>query len=268
MKNLRPYLLSLLGALVVVAPISVATPVSASTGVTITPSKSVGLIDGESITLTLTGIPATQGVYIRQCYKPVSGQRDSTGLKCNGSLQRIAEMIWATMNGARGSQSAAGTLTLPLKQTVVMYEADGKTVKETFSCGISDCAIFVHRDHLGLQDTALDSVLPLTFLGKQVIKARAIGLPKVKKSQEVGTSIELKNSALLTNQKQLVRVSSVAVTAIPQPGKFPSRVCTVVKGSTTTTIRFVKKGLCRLEVIARGKDGYQRFTATYTYTVG
>ena len=165
MKNSRPYLLALLGALVTIAPISVAAPVSASTGVVITPSKSVGLIDGESITLTLTGIPATQGVYVRQCYLPALGQRDSTGLKCNGSLKRISEMIWATMNGARGSVSAAGTLTLPLKQTVVMYEADGVTVKESLPCGFTNCAIFVHRDHLGLQDASLDAVFPAHILG-------------------------------------------------------------------------------------------------------
>jgi hypothetical protein len=256
MKNLRPYLLSLLGALVVVAPIAVATPVSASTGVTITPSKSVGLIDGESITLTLTGIPAAQGVYVRQCYLPTLGQRDSTGLKCNGSLTRISEMIWATMNGARGSQSAAGSLTLPLKSRVVMYEADGKTVKETFSCGISDCAIFVHRDHMGLQDASLDAVFPLTFLGKQVIKARQVGLAKNDTAQKVGSSIALRNSALVTDQKSSVRVLS----------KSP-KTCSVTKGSTMTIVRFTKAGPCELQLVAKATKSHQRFVATFTYTV-
>ncbi len=257
MKNSRSCLLALLGALVTVAPISVATPVSASTGVIITPSKSAGLIDGESITLTLTGIPATQGVYVRQCYLPALGQRDSTGLKCNGSLKRISEMIWATMNGARGSMSAAGTLTLPLKQTVVMYEADGVTVKESFPCGFTNCAIFVHRDHLGLQDTALDTVLPLAFLGQQVIKARQIGVPKDDTAQKVGSSIALRNSALVTDQKSSVRVLS----------KSP-KTCSVAKGSTMTIVRFTKAGPCELQLVAKATKSYQRFVATFTYTVG
>lgn len=256
MKNLRPYLLSLLGALVVVAPISVAAPVSASTGVIITPSKSVGLIDGESITLTLTGIPATQGVYVRQCYLPALGQRDSTGLKCNGSLKRISEMIWATMNGARGSVSAAGTLTLPLKQTVVMYEADGVTVKESFPCGITNCAVFVHRDHLGLQDGSLDSVFPLIFLGNQVIKARQVGLAKNGTAQKVGASFALRNSALATDQKSSVRVLS----------KTP-KVCSVAKGSTTTVVRFTQAGTCELELVAKATKSHQSFVATFNYTV-
>lgn len=256
MKSRRPYLLSLLGALVVIAPIAVAAPVSASTGVVITPSKSVGLIEGEKITLTLTGIPAAQGVYVRQCYLPALGQRDSTGLKCNGSLKRINEMIWATMAGSRGSVSATGTLTLPLKQTVVMYEADGVTVKESFPCGITNCAIFVHRDHLGLQDGSLDSVFPLTFLGNQVIKARQVGLAKNESAQKVGSSIALRNSALVTDQKSLVRVLS----------KTP-KVCSVAKGSTMTVVRFAKAGTCELQLVAKATKSHQRFVATFNYTV-
>jgi len=256
----------IVGALIGVVPLVPVSPVSAA--VVVTPSKSTGLVDGERITLTLSGIPATQGVYIRQCYKPVTGQRESTGLKCNGSLKRIDEMIWATMFGARGSQSASGTLTLPLKDKVVVYEADGTTIKETLSCGFTDCAIFVHRDHLGLQDVALDTVVPLTFLGKQAIKARVIGLPKVDVAQQVGGSVQLKNSALVTDRKSIVRITSRAFQQTPESGTSPSKVCTVSKGATVTTIRFVKKGICVLELTAKATETYQRFTATFTYTVG
>lgn len=255
-----------IGALIGVVPLLPAP--AASAAVVVNVSKSTNLVDGEQITITLSGVPASQGVYIRQCYKPATGQRDTTGLKCNGSLKRIDEMIWATMFGARGSQSASGTLTLPLKDKVVVYEADGTTVKETLSCGIADCAIFVHRDHMGLQDTALDTVVPLTFLGKQTIKPRLIGLPKVGAMQAVGGSIQLKNSALVTDQGVAVRVSSKATPRIAQPGDFPSRVCSVVKGTTVTTIRFVKKGTCVLELTAKATGKFERFTAIYTYTVG
>lgn len=55
------------GALVGVVPMIPSPSVSAA--VVVTPSKSTNLVDGEQITLTLSGIPATQGVYVRQCYK-------------------------------------------------------------------------------------------------------------------------------------------------------------------------------------------------------
>ena len=186
MKPIRRAVLVVISAAFVAAPLVVATPASAAVAVSL--SQQISLVDGNVIEVRLAGVPATQGVYVQQCYRPEVGQRAATGLKCNGSLKRIDEMIWATMFGARGSQSASGTLTLPLKDKVVVYEADGTTVKETISCGIADCAIFVHRDHMGLQDTALDTVVPLTFLGKQAIKARLIGLPKSGAAQTVGSA--------------------------------------------------------------------------------
>jgi len=48
------------GALVGVVPVIPSSSVSAA--VVVTPSKSTNLVDGEQITLTLSGIPATQGV--------------------------------------------------------------------------------------------------------------------------------------------------------------------------------------------------------------
>lgn len=249
---------TLLGIACVLSPIAVATPVSAA--VTAVVSKSSALVDGEKVTMSLTGVPFGQGVYIRQCYKPTVGQRDATGLKCNGSLQRISEMVWASTNPAflkQGAANAAGEITVTLKTSVVMYESDGKTVKETLSCGMTDCAIFLHRDHLGLQDTALDTIVPLTFLGSQAIKARVIGLPKDGTAARAGSAVSLKNSALVTDQKSKVRVSSDT-----------PKVCTISQGSSTTSLRFLKKGNCVVQVVAKATATHQRFTATFTYKVG
>lgn len=257
MKNRRRVLMTLIGVAVAFAPLASVAPVSAA--VTVSLSKSSGLIDGESVTISLASIPAGQGVYIRQCYKPTAGQRDATGLKCNGSLQRIQEMIWATTNAAflrQGAANAAGAITLSVKTSVLMYEADGKTVKETLPCGLSDCAIFVHRDHLGLQDTALDTIVPLTFLGSQAIKARVMGLPKDGATRTVGSTVTLKAATLITDQKSVVRFSS------DTPG-----VCSVSKGASTTSIRFLKKGSCVVQVKAKATATYLRFTTTFTYIV-
>jgi hypothetical protein len=114
----------------------------------------------------------------------------------------------------------------------------------------------VHRDHLGLQDASLDAVFPLTFLGKQVIKARQVSLAKNGTAQKVGSSIALRNSALATDQKSSVRVLS----------KSPE-TCSVAKGSTMTIVRFTKAGPCELQLVAKATKSHQRFVETFTYTV-
>lgn len=257
MNPLRRMLVLVATASVACAALLPASPVSAA--VTVNVSKTAALIDGEQVTITLAGVPTGQGVYIRQCYKPAIGQRDASGLKCNGSLQRISEMTWASTNPAflrQGATNAAMPITLSLKTSVVMYEADGKTVKETLPCGASDCAIFVHRDHLGLQDTALDSIVPLTFLRLQAIRARVMGLPKDGATAKVGSSISVKASTLVTDQKSIVRLTSST------PG-----LCSVTKGATSTSIRFLRKGNCQLQVAARATPTHLRFVATLTYIV-
>jgi hypothetical protein len=257
MNTSRRMLIAVVSAAVALTSLVPASPVAAA--VTVSVSKTSALVEGEQVTISLAGIPTGQGVYIRQCYKPTTGQRDASGLKCNGSLQRISEMIWASTNPVflrQGAASASSAISLAVKANVLMYEADGKTVKETLPCGVSDCAIFVHRDHLGLQDTALDTIVPLTFLRSQAIKARVMGLPRDGASRKLGSSISLKASTLVTDQKAVVRVSS------DTPG-----VCSVVKGATSTSIRFESKGSCIVQLVAKATSTHQRFAATFTYVV-
>lgn len=252
-SKIRNKTLALIGAFAVALVI----PTAASAAVGVSVSKAAGLVIGETISISLTGVPTTQGVYVRQCYKPTVGLRDATGLKCNGSLTRVSEMIWATMDGARGSASAASAQSLQVKDAITMYESDGTTVKERIPCGIADCAVFVHRDHRGLFDTSLDTIVPLTFLGSQSVKTRAAGLPKAETAQAVGASLTLRNASLVTDQKVAVRVTSES-----------NRICSVSRGSTTTVVRFLKKGTCVLGLAAKATTTHQRFSATYTFTVG
>lgn len=228
----------------------------ASAAVTVTLNKSSGLMSGETISVALSGVPASQGVYVRQCYKPAVGLRDLSGLKCNGSIQRINEMIWATMDGARGSASALATLSLVVRDVITMYEADGTTVKERIQCGVSDCAVFVHRDHRGLTDTSLDTVVPLTFLGNQSVRTRVAGFPKDGTAQRVGAVLSLRNTALKTDQGVTVRVTSES-----------PRVCSVSRGSTTTQLRLQKSGTCVVRLVAKATQSHVRFSEVLTYNV-
>ena len=70
-----------------------ATTAPVSAAVTVSLSQQISLVDGAVIDVALSGVPATQGVYIQQCYRPTTGQRAATGLKCNGSLQQTDVMI-------------------------------------------------------------------------------------------------------------------------------------------------------------------------------
>jgi len=252
-SKVRNKTLALIGAFAVALII----PTTASAAVGVSVSKAAGLVAGETISITLTGVPTTQGVYVRQCYKPAVGLRDATGLKCNGSLTRVSEMIWATMDGARGSASAASAQSLQVKDAITMYESDGITVKERILCGIADCAVFVHRDHRGLFDTSLDTIVPLTFLGSQSVKTRAAGLPKAETAQAVGASLTLRNASLVTDQKVAVRATSES-----------DKICSVSRGTTTTVIRFLKKGTCSLRLVAKATTSHLRYEGQLTYKVG
>lgn len=218
--------------------------------VTTTLSKSTNLVDGEKITVTLAGVPAGQGVYVQQCHQPKTGLRAATGLKCNGSLQQTDVMIWATMDGARGSQSAATPLTFTVRRNVTVGS-------ETLSCGVSDCALFIFRDHRGPQDLSLDTIVPLTFLLEQTVKARAIGFPKAGTTQNVGTKFMLRQASLVTVQKTKLRVISDT-----------PRICAVTQGAAGTTVWFDKRGECSLRLVAKASGKFARFDATLNYTVG
>jgi len=247
MKRISKLFVSALAASVVASVLTVATPASAA--VTVTLGKSSSLIDGEKISVTLAGIPAGQGVYVQQCYQPKVGTRAATGLKCSGSLQQTDLMIWATMDSARGSQPATAPLTFTVRRNVT-------TSTETLPCGMNDCAIFVFRDHRGISDTSLDTVVPLTFLGDQTLKLRAMGFPKPDSEQKVGASLKLSSSLLRTDQKGKVRVVSTN-----------EEVCQVNNGGMTTTVRFAKRGRCSLQLIARSDSKYLRLTFDVAYRV-
>jgi len=228
-----------------------AVPASASVSVSV--SKPASLLDGEKVTVTLTGVPAGQGVYVRQCYQASRGQRDTTGLKCNGSIQQTDLMAWATMDGARGSQPATAPITLTLRRT---FAKDGTT----YSCGATDCAIFVYRDHRGLFDTSLDTVVPLRFLLPQTVKFRDVGLPKAGATLEAGSTLALAASDLRT-----VEGRRLTVRAVKGAG---ARACSVTPSSSGVRVRALRAGQCTLSLTARATATYDALAITVVYRVG
>ena len=209
-----------------------AVPASASVSVAV--SKQASLLDGEKVTVTLTGVPAGQGVYVRQCYQASRGQRDTTGLKCNGSIQQTDLMAWATMDGARGSQPASAPITLTLRESVTVGGV-------SYPCGVRDCSIFVYRDHRGLFDPSLDTVVPLMFLIDPTVRLRPTGLAADGASVKVGSSVAVRNATLRTTDDAKVNVRTLS-----------PKVCSVSKGSASTTVRYLRAGECTLALRAKG----------------
>lgn len=248
MNRIRRITLSVISAAVVVAPLVVAAPAAATLGVSL--SQQISLRDGDVVEVRLAGVPATQGVYIQQCYRPEIGQRAASGLKCNGSLQQTDVMIWATMDGARGSQSAASPLKFTVRETVTVGS-------ETFRCGAWDCYLFVYRDHRGISDRALDTIVPLVFLAEQQVKPRTLGLGKDGSAVRVGASKRLDNESLATEQGVDVRVRSATPT-----------VCAVTRTAKTTTVRFSARGECSLVLVAKGDAVFKPLNQRVTYKVG
>jgi len=239
---------ALVSVLVAVAPAQV----SAAVGVSV--SKTEKLADLEVVSIKLANVPMGQGVYISQCFKPTLGQRAATGLICNGSVTETGTMIWATTDGQRGSQSATGELVLMMRSSFSKIDANGES--KTYDCGVSNCSLFVYRDHRGITDTALDTIVPLKFLPRQTVALAKLGLKRDGASYKAGESVVLSANKLISSKGQKVVVTSDETRSI----------CTTT-GTTSVTIKFRKAGTCRVTLFADGSSKFDQMIEVLTYTV-
>ena len=235
-------------ALVAVVPAQVSAQVSVNL------SKSAKLVDLEVISISLASVPAGQGVYISQCFKPTLGQRTASGLICNGSVTETGTMIWATTDGQRGSQSATGLLVLMMKSSFT--KVDANNVSKTYNCGVSNCSLFIYRDHRGISDTSLDTIVPLNFLPGQTFVPSKLGLKKDGATYKAGDSVSISASKLISSKGQAIVVSSDETRSI----------CTTT-GTTSFTIKFKKPGTCVVNLFAEGSAKFDQMIKTLTYTV-
>jgi len=229
-------------------------PTQVSAAISVSVSKSEKLADLEVVTISLAGIPAGQGVYISQCFKPSLGQRAATGLICNGSVTETGTMIWATTDNSRGSQSATGTLVLMMRSRFT--KVDANNVSKTYDCGISNCALFVYRDHRGITDTSLDAIVPLKFLPQQSVSPAKLGLKKNGASYKVGESVAIGAAKLVSSKGRKVVAFS-----------DETRSICAISGTTNLTIRFRKAGECRITLFSEGSAKFDQMIETLTYIV-
>ena len=238
----------------VVSVLVAAVPAQVSAAVGVSVGKTEKLADLEVVSIKLTSVPAGQGVYISQCFKPTLGQRAGTGLICNGSVTETGTMIWATTDAQRGSQAATSELVLMLRSRFTKVDANGAS--KTYDCGVSNCSLFVYRDHRGITDTALDTIVSLKFLPRQTVAIAKLGLKRDGASYKSGDSISLSASKLKTSKGQAVYVSSDETRA----------VCTTT-GTTRVTIKFRKPGTCQVTLFADGSAKFDQMIEVLTYIV-
>ena len=230
----------------------VASPVSAAVGVSL--NQTDKLADFQVVSIKLASVPAGQGVYVSQCFKAQVGQRAATGLICNGSLTEQGTMIWATTDASRGSQSASTELVLTLRSSFT--KVDANNVSKTYDCGAKNCSIFVYRDHRGLTDTALDTIVPIKFLPSQDVAIASLGLKKDGAKYKAGTSVSISASKLVTSKGQQVFVTSPETRSI----------CTTT-GTSSVKIEFRKPGICSVTLSAEGSKNLDQMIKIITYIV-
>lgn len=241
-----------------VSMLLVAVPAQVSAAVSVSVSKVAKLTDLEVVSIKLASVPAGQGVYISQCFKPTLGQRAGTGLICNGSVTETGTMIWATTDAQRGSLAATSELVLMFRSTFTKVDASGAS--KTYDCGVSNCSLFVYRDHRGITDRALDTIVPLNFLPRQTVALAKLGLKRNGASYKAGESVSLSASKLKTSKGKAVYVSSDETRSV-------CRTAGTKNSSASFTIKFRKPGTCQVTLFADGSAKFDQMIEVLTYIV-
>lgn len=119
--------------------------------VTVTPTTNIPAAGGP-VSVSLTGLPANQGVYVVQCATAVVSPRPSLASNCASS-----NMAWISSNSADWP-AALSALTPQVFNVVPTFTV----ASSTFDCRVTACALFVRRDHNGgVSDFTLDTLVPL-----------------------------------------------------------------------------------------------------------
>lgn len=128
-----------------------ATGASAVTKVTISPQNKVSK-KNPVITIKMTGLPTTNGLYVSQCMAPkVKGEAPTA---CNPSK---ASKLWVSALEAdqqMGAKAPTGKLTIKVDK----YFKDG-------DCVHTKCVIYVTNDHNASEDRSEDQLIPFKFDG-------------------------------------------------------------------------------------------------------
>jgi hypothetical protein len=191
--NLKKALLGVT-AISLIASGALSSPANAASPLTVTVSKTTNLAySGESVNITVAGIPSGQGVYVFQCAtdalapRPWARSGDPAN-KCGS----INDGLW--LSSPAVNTPASGVITteasalnpMMLKRLLVV---DGTT----YDCATTACSVFVMRDRRngGTADTALDSITPISFFATET--SQRIGFTSGAKSLSKANKKKIKS---------------------------------------------------------------------------
>lgn len=117
-------------------------------------------IAGDKVYVTLSGVPADQGVYVRLCAGTVAEVSTARPANCFG------QGSWVSLSTA-AQQQGAGDASKPVELALMAKFTSGST---SVDCTVQACGIHVRRDHMGgATDYSLDRFIPVTFGAAAVV---------------------------------------------------------------------------------------------------
>ena len=126
----------------------------------LTVSRTMGLSNGDRVTVSGSGFDTTKGIYVAYCVKPDSGQAPGP---CGGG---------ADTDGSSAASEWISSNPPPYgKQLAIPYGANGSftvTIRVTdaigsVDCGSGQCAIAARADHTRSSDRSQDVMIPVRF---------------------------------------------------------------------------------------------------------
>ena len=145
---------SLIASIAIVASLVTSQSAQAAT-FNATADRATGLqIAGDTVNVTLTDVPAEQGVYVRLCAGTLAEAATARPANCFGQGAWVSTSVAAQ---AQGAGDAAKVVALAVKAQFT----SGST---NIDCTLQACGIHIRRDHMGgSTDFSLDRFIPVTF---------------------------------------------------------------------------------------------------------
>jgi len=224
-------------ATALIASGAISSPASAASPLTVTVSKTENLAyAGESVTVSVSGIPTGQGVYVFQCAtnavtpRPYARAGDPAN-KCGS----INDGLW--LSSPAVNTPASGVVTteasalnpMMLKRLLVV---DGTT----YDCATTACSVFVMRDRRngGTADTTLDSLTPISFFATAT--SQKIGFTSGAKSLTKANKKKIKSDLASYQAASQIVITSTAGSTVGASDK-------VVKSLAKKRANAIKKYL-------------------------
>lgn len=258
-KSLKTLVLGV-SATALIASGAVTSPVNASSPLTVTVSKTSNLARvGESVNVSITGIPSGQGVYVFQCAsdsltpRPWARSGDPAN-KCGA----ISGGLWLSSPAlsippSTFTTEASSPNPMRLERLLVV----GST---TYDCAVTACSVFVMRDRQtpneALSDTTLDAIVPISFaapaekpIAEKPVAEQAVVEAKLPKKITSSFRFSSGVSKVSKSQKRQIRkrttdyriASAVVITA--SAGRTPGVSERTVRGLAKKRANAIKKYL-------------------------